>query len=182
MGSETQPEQCVASPAFCRFTAIPLLFAIVLLLVGLPCALAQQRVDLVVVYKQQHKLVLLSQGKEVKSYRVALGGDPVGPKTREGDHRTPEGRYTLDSRNSQSKFYEAYHISYPNAKDAAAARAAGVRAGGNIMLHGLPKDYAWVGKAHTLHDWTDGCIAVTNEEMDEIWKEISIGTPIEIKP
>jgi murein L,D-transpeptidase YafK len=138
--------------------------------------------DRVVVYKSERKLVLLSQGKEVRSYKVALGSEPVGPKTRHGDHRTPEGVYTLDSRNPNSHFYKAFHISYPNPKDIATAKRLGVSPGGDIMLHGLPKEYAWVGKAHTLHDWTDGCIAVTNEEMDELWKLVPVGTPIEIKP
>ena len=139
-------------------------------------------VDRVVVYKSERKLVLLSQGKEVRSYKVALGSEPVGPKTRHGDHRTPEGVYTLDSRNPNSHFYKAFHISYPNPKGIATAKKLGVSPGGEIMLHGLPKEYAWVGKAHTLHDWTDGCIAVTNEEMDELWKLVPVGTPIEIKP
>jgi murein L,D-transpeptidase YafK len=138
--------------------------------------------DRVVVYKGERRLVLLSQGKELRSYKVALGGEPVGPKTRQGDHRTPEGRYVLDSRNPNSHFYKAFHISYPSAQDITAARKLGVSPGGDIMLHGLPKEYGWVGKAHTLHDWTDGCVAVTNEEMDEIWKLVRVGTPIEIKP
>jgi murein L,D-transpeptidase YafK len=150
------------------------------------CLLFAQRpsvgADRVVVYKSERKLVLLSQGKEIRSYKVALGSEPVGPKTRHGDHRTPEGIYTLDSRNPNSHFYKAFHISYPNSKDIATANRLGVSAGGDIMLHGLPKEYAWVGKAHTLHDWTDGCIAVTNEEMDELWKLVPVGTPIEIKP
>lgn len=139
-------------------------------------------VDRVVVYKHERKLVLLSQGKELRSYKVALGSEPVGPKTRHGDHRTPEGSYVLDSRNPGSHFYKAFHISYPNSMDIAAAKKLGVSPGGDIMLHGLPKEYAWVGKAHVLHDWTDGCIAVTNEEMDEIWKLVRVGTPIEINP
>ena len=139
-------------------------------------------VDRVVVYKHERKLVLLSVGKELRSYTVALGGEPVGKKARQGDRRTPEGLYTLDSRNLNSHFYKAFHISYPNSKDIAAAKKSGVSPGGDIMLHGLPKEYAWVGKAHVLHDWTDGCIAVTNEEMDEIWKLVRVGTPIEIKP
>jgi len=139
-------------------------------------------IDHVTVYKQQRKMVLLSQGKEVKTYRVALGGDPVGPKERQGDHRTPEGSYVLDSRNAHSQFYKAFHISYPNQKDSAVAKKLGVSPGGDIMLHGLPKDYAWIGKSHVLEDWTDGCIAVTNQEMDEIWELVHVGTPIEIKP
>jgi murein L,D-transpeptidase YafK len=162
-----------------------LLASAVLLFTSWPCLFAQNAnvsVDRVVVYKHERKLVLLSAGKELRSYKVALGGEPVGPKTRHGDHRTPEGIYTLDSRNPNSHFYKAFHISYPNSKDTAAARKQGVGPGGDIMLHGLPKEYAWVGKAHVLHDWTDGCIAVTNEEMDEIWKLVRVGTPIEIKP
>ena len=139
-------------------------------------------VDRVVVYKQERRLVLLSQGKEFRSYRVALGGGPKGPKTRQGDHRTPEGLYVLDSRNSTSHFYKAFHISYPNSKEIVSARRLGLNPGGEIMLHGLPKEYAFVGKAHSLRDWTDGCIAVSNEEMDEIWKLVHVGTPIEIKP
>ena len=139
-------------------------------------------IDRVVVYKHEHKLVLLSQGKEVRSYRVALGREPIGPKTRQGDHKTPEGVYALDSRNPNSQFYKAFHVSYPNSKDIAAARKLGVSPGGDIMVHGLPKKYAWVGHSHTLHDWTDGCIAVTNDEMDEIWRLVHVGTPIEIKP
>lgn len=156
-----------------------------ILLAFWPAAFAQNSsfsVDRLVVYKRERKLVLLSQGKEVRSYRIALGGDPVAPKSRQGDHRTPEGIYVLDSRNPNSHFYKAFHISYPNAHDIAAAKKLGVSPGGDIMLHGLPKEYAWVGKAHALHDWTDGCVAVTDEEMDEIWKLVRVGTPIEIKP
>jgi murein L,D-transpeptidase YafK len=138
--------------------------------------------DRVIVYKRVRKLVLLSQGKELRSYKVALGSEPVGPKTRQGDHRTPEGLYLPDSRNPNSHYYKALHISYPNAKDRAAAKKLGVRPGGDIMLHGLPKEYAWVGKAQAQHDWTDGCVAVSDEEMDEIWKLVRVGTPIEIKP
>lgn len=161
-----------------------LLTSILLLGLLLSPAVAQSgaAVDHVVVYKHDRKLILLSRGKPVKWYRVALGGNPTGPKIQEGDHRTPEGSYVLDSRNPNSHFYKAFHISYPSSKDVAAAKRLGVKPGGDIMLHGLPKEYAWVGKAHTLHDWTDGCIAVTNEEMDQLWKLVPVGTPIEIKP
>lgn len=159
------------------------LVALVLLFSGLLFAQDPSlRADRVVVYKSERKLVLLSQGQEIRSYKVALGGEPVGPKTRQGDHRTPEGVYTLNSRNPNSQFYRAFHISYPEPKDIATAKKLGVSPGGDIMLHGLPKKYSWVGKAHTLHDWTDGCIAVTNEEMDELWKVVPVGTTIEIKP
>jgi murein L,D-transpeptidase YafK len=134
-------------------------------------------VDRVVVYKSQRKMVLFSNGKEVKSYRVALGTQPVGPKQRKDDHKTPEGSYILDSRNAHSQFYKAFHITYPGPKDIQLARKLGVRPGGAIMLHGLPEGYAWDGE-----DWTDGCIAVTNKDMDELWDNVRVGTPIEIKP
>jgi len=138
--------------------------------------------DRVVVLKRERTLQLLSQGKVIKSYKVALGGDPVGPKTRQGDHKTPEGEYVLDSRNAHSQFYRSIHISYPSAKDRAVARQKGVSHGGDEFVHGLPNGYGWVGASHRLKDWTDGCIAVTNEEMNEIWIAVADGTPIEIRP
>ena len=138
--------------------------------------------DRVVVLKRERTLQLLSQGKVIKSYKVALGGDPVGPKTRQGDHKTPEGEYVLDSRNAHSQFYRSIHISYPSVKDRAAARQKGVSPGGDIFVHGLPNGYGWMGASHRLKDWTDGCIAVTNQEIDEIWSAVTDGTPIEIRP
>jgi len=138
--------------------------------------------DRVVVLKKERTLQLLNRGKVIKTYKIALGGDPVGPKTRQGDHKTPEGVYVLDSRNAHSQFYKAIHISYPNARDRAAARRQGVSPGGDVFVHGLPRGYGWVGASHRLKDWTDGCIAVTNEEIDEIWLAVADGTPIEIRP
>lgn len=138
--------------------------------------------DRVVVLKRERTLQLLSQGKVIKSYKVALGGDPVGAKTRQGDHKTPEGIYVLNSRNEHSQFYKSIHISYPDAKDRAAARQKGVSPGGDVFVHGLANGYGWIGASHRLKDWTDGCIAVTNEEMDEIWLAVADGTPIEIRP
>ncbi len=142
----------------------------------------QFQVDRVVVIKGERVLQLFKDGKMLKSYKVALGGDPVGPKTRQGDHKTPEGSYILDSRNVHSQYYRSIHISYPNAHDQAAARQKRVSPGGDIFVHGLPKGYGWVGSGHRLKDWTDGCIALTNAEMDEIWKAVPNGTPIEIRP
>ena len=124
----------------------------------------------------------MRQGKVLKTYKVALGPEPVGPKQRQGDHKTPEGEYVLDRRNVHSQFYRSIHISYPSAKDRDRARKLGVSPGGDIYVHGLPNGFAWVGRGHRLKDWTDGCIAVTNEEMDEIWRAVPDGTPIEIKP
>ena len=140
------------------------------------------RADRVVVLKKEHTLQLLRQGKVVKTYKVALRGDPVGPKTRQGDHKTPEGVYVLDFRNAHSQFYKSIHISYPNEHDRAEARRHGVSPGGDVFVHGLPNGYGAVGAAHRLKDWTDGCVAVTDEELDEIWRAVPDGTPIEIRP
>jgi murein L,D-transpeptidase YafK len=138
--------------------------------------------DEVVVLKKDRTLELLSQGKVIKTYRVALGGDPVGPKARQGDHKTPEGAYVLDFRNAHSRFYKSIHISYPSEHDRALARSKGVMPGGDVFVHGLPNGYGAIGAAHRLKDWTDGCIAATDEEIDEIWKAVPDGTRIEIKP
>src|SRR6266496_3449806 len=121
-----------------------------LLILAIPChasdlpLAASIWADKVIVLKSERKLMLVKKGEVLKIYRIALGGDPVGPKTRQGDHKTPEGSYVLDSRNPNSHFYKAFHISYPDSKDIAAARKAGAKPGGDIMLHGLPKQYAWV--------------------------------------
>jgi murein L,D-transpeptidase YafK len=138
--------------------------------------------DRVLVLKKERTLQLLSEGKVIKTYKIALGGEPVGPKTKQGDHKTPEGVYVLDSRNVRSRFYKSIHISYPNAGDRAAARRQGASPGGDVFVHGLPKGFGYVGAAHRLRDWTDGCVAVTNEEIDEIWSAVADGTPIEIRP
>lgn len=138
--------------------------------------------DRVVVLKKERTLQLLSHGKVIKAYEVALGGDPVGAKTRQGDHKTPEGLYVLDFRNAHSGFYKSIHISYPSPRDRAAARQKGIAPGGDVFLHGLPNGYGWIGASHRLKDWTDGCVAVTNQEIDEIWMAVADGTPIEIRP
>lgn len=122
-------------------------------------------------------------GKEIlKTYKVALGGEPVGAKDRQGDHKTPEGDYAVDRKNPNSTFHKALHLSYPNAADRERAQKLGVHPGGDVEIHGLGAKLGWVGSAHTLHDWTDGCIAVTNEEIDEIYPLVEAGTPVEIRP
>ena len=143
---------------------------------------ARAQADRVLVEKHEHNLTLLDHGKVLNKYRVALGGDPAGPKARQGDHKTPEGMYRLDRRNAHSLFYRSIHISYPNAQDRARAHKAGVAPGGDVMIHGLPNGYGWLRSGHRARDWTDGCIAVTNAEMDEIWNAVRDGTPIEIRP
>ena len=134
------------------------------------------------VLKAERLLLLMDGDILLASYDVALGASPIGPKERRGDGRTPEGRYVLDWRNEESDFHRAIHVSYPSATDRARARAAGVDPGGAIMLHGLPNGLGEIGSDHLSGDWTDGCIAVTNEEMDQIWTLIPDGTPIDIVP
>ncbi len=145
-----------------------------------PDLLPGQKVDLVRVEKSRRQLELIGGGKVLRSYGIALGGDPVGHKHREGDQRTPEGRYFLDWRNADSVAYKSIHISYPNTDDLAAANVRGVQPGGFIMIHGQPNGFGWLGGLLQLVDWTDGCIAVTDSNMDEIWTMVADGTPIEI--
>ncbi|MEO9587907.1 MULTISPECIES: L,D-transpeptidase family protein [Marinobacter] len=136
----------------------------------------------VLVRKEERRLYLLSGDQVVRSYRIGLGDNPSGHKLYQGDKRTPEGKYVLDWRNSNSDFYKSIHISYPNAEDREQASAWGLDPGGSIMIHGLPNEAGDMAFAFLGLDWTDGCIAVSNEEMDEIWQLVADGTPIRIVP
>ncbi len=140
-------------------------------------------VDLVLVKKSDRKMYLISQDRIIKKYNVALGRNPRGHKRQQGDGRTPEGRYVLDYKKSDSAFYKAIHISYPNREDRKSARQQGVDPGGRIMIHGQKNGGPeWLSLISEEVNWTDGCIAVTNKEMDEIWRLVNVGTPIEIRP
>jgi murein L,D-transpeptidase YafK len=121
-------------------------------------------------------------GQVIKAYSIALGRNPVGPKTRQGDGKTPEGIYSISGRNPASAFYRALRISYPNPADRAHAKKLGVAPGGDIMIHGLPNGQGHIGKAHRLTDWTEGCIAVTDAEIEEIWRLVPDGTKVKINP
>lgn len=138
------------------------------------------KADRIVVKKAERRLYLLRDEAVIASYKVALGGNPVGPKYFQGDSRTPEGSYTIDGRNAGSRFYRALSISYPSPEDRARARQYGAPAGGLVMIHGQPNQRRSSHDAGS--DWTDGCIAVSNREMDEIWAAVDVGTPIEIEP
>jgi murein L,D-transpeptidase YafK len=141
----------------------------------------EPKVDRVVVLKTKHLLELLSGDHVVKSYRVALGRGGLAPKRRQGDGRTPEGIYRIDHRNPASKYHLALHISYPESSDKQRAQRLGVSPGGDIMIHGLPPEFSSVGSKHVLSDWTEGCIAVTDSEIEEIWKLVPDGTPVEVR-
>jgi murein L,D-transpeptidase YafK len=136
--------------------------------------------DKVVVLKSYRRLLLMRGDEVLKTYIVSLGGNPVGPKVKQGDNRTPEGSYVLDRHNANSQYHRSIHISYPNANDLARARKLGVPPGSEMFIHGLPNDFR--GHSEALGDWTEGCIAVTNAEIDEIWRAVADGTPIEIRP
>jgi murein L,D-transpeptidase YafK len=138
--------------------------------------------DRVIVHKKERTMDLIEGRQVIKTYKIALGGNPIGPKTRQGDHRTPEGIYVIDRRNPQSQFHRSLHISYPNAGERERARKLGVSPGGDIFIHGLPNGYGFLGAAHRARDWTDGWIAVTDQEIEEIWTLVENGTSIEIRP
>ena len=140
------------------------------------------RADRIVVHKARREMLLLLGNSLLRTYRIALGRDPIGHKEREGDGRTPEGRYIIDWRNPKSRYFLSLHISYPNEVDRARAAALGVDPGGDIMIHGLPPAFKDYGAAHREFDWTEGCIAVTDEEIEEIWRAVPQGAPIQIKP
>jgi murein L,D-transpeptidase YafK len=142
----------------------------------------QSKADLVVVYKSERILQLKRAGRLLKAFPIALGREPTGPKLKEGDGRTPEGVYTLDWRNPRSRFHRSIHVSYPRPNDAEHASRWGVSPGGQIMLHGLPNGVAAERVGHPRRDWTEGCIALTNEEIEEIWARVEDGTTIIIYP
>jgi len=140
------------------------------------------RVDRILVEKSARRLTVFEHGRPLKTYTVSLGRHPVGAKRFEGDGRTPEGRFIIDWRKANSDFHRALHVSYPRRSDRARARAAGRSPGGAIMIHGLPNGLGWVGPLHRLYDWTNGCIALTDAEIEELWRTVPNGTPVEIRP
>ena len=138
--------------------------------------------DRVVVLKSKRQLELYANGKLLKSYLVSLGRHPLGPKEREGDKRTPEGLYAIESHKQRSSFHRALKVSYPSAADRMAAEKRGVTPGGDIMIHGIRNGLGLIGRLQRRLDWTAGCIAVTNPEIEEIYRVVPDGTPIEILP
>ncbi|WP_461535014.1 L,D-transpeptidase family protein [Spongorhabdus nitratireducens] len=143
--------------------------------------IALATVDQVRVDKSERKMYLVQQGETVKSYDIALGASPRGHKQQEGDERTPEGIYTLDYKKEDSSFYRSMHISYPNSRDKARAKSKGVSPGGFIMVHGQRNGLGALDFIFQRFDWTDGCIALTNDEMDEFMQLVQVGTPILIE-
>ena len=138
--------------------------------------------DSIVVYKRERTLVLFNRGVPIRTYFISLGSKPVGDKERAGDQKTPEGLFHINAHNPASKFHLALRISYPSDAHRARAAALGVDPGGDIMIHGLPKEFSEAGKKHLQNDWTNGCVALSNQEIEEIWHAVPDGTPVQIKP
>lgn len=144
--------------------------------------LITQNIDKVLVLKSAHQLQLISRGKTLKTYRISLGKQPKGPKLREGDQRTPEGLYWIDWRKTSDNYNLSLHISYPNSRDKALALKQGLAPGGMIMIHGTPIDEEYPEWYFTTLDWTNGCIAMKNTDIQELWGLVKDGTLIEIRP
>ena len=155
---------------------------IIVILLFLGTAHSEQTADLVVVEKSKSRLYLMREGEAFASFRVAFGSNPKGHKQEQGDGRTPEGRYILDYKNSGSAYYKSIHISYPNAKDRKEARNLGVDPGGDIMIHGQKNGYGRLSILVQRFNWTNGCIALSDRDMDTVWNAVKPGTPIEIRP
>ena len=160
---------------------LPTLLGVLALAAASP-AESLEKADRILILKSERKLTLYREGRPLKTYRVALGGSPEGDKHCQGDQRTPEGTYRIDLKNQQSRFHLSLRVSYPDAADRAEARRRGCSPGGDIFIHGLGKSFAHLGKLHRATDWTLGCVAVTNEEIEEIWKSVEVGTKVEIRP
>lgn len=139
-------------------------------------------IDSIAVFKSAHKMYVYEDGRFIKAYRIALGAKPQGRKVCRGDCKTPEGLYYIEDKNPESDYYKNLGISYPNEHDKARAKRLGRSPGGDIKIHGLPNGQGNIGRAHTLYDWTEGCIAVTNDEIDELFNHVEVGTPIYINP
>jgi murein L,D-transpeptidase YafK len=152
------------------------------LISGVAAATQEPKVDSILILKKEHVMELLAAGRVIRTYKVALGQGGLAPKQREGDGLTPEGHYTIDAKYEHSAYHKALHVSYPNAEDRKRAARMRVSPAGAIMIHGLPNGKGWIGAGHRLYDWTLGCIAVTDQEIDEVWKLIPVGTPVDIRP
>jgi murein L,D-transpeptidase YafK len=162
---------------------ISIVFVLVVLAAcSLAPAAETSQADKIIIVKSERTMTLMRGDRVLKTYRVALGTVPVGPKQIQGDHKTPEGSYVISGKNAGSRFHLALRVSYPSPADRIRARKLGASPGGDIMIHGLGREFAFLGPLQWRTDWTDGCVAVTNEEIDEIWRLVPVGTKVEIRP
>lgn len=139
-------------------------------------------IDKLVVLKSERQLLAYSDGELVKTYIIALGRNPEGDKEYEGDKKTPQGLYYINDKNPNSAYHKNLGISYPNAEDIKHAKSLGKSAGGDIKIHGLLNGTGFLSKFHRWFDWTMGCMAITDTEIDELYEAVPVGTPVEIKP
>jgi murein L,D-transpeptidase YafK len=144
-------------------------------------SLAVPRVSSILVDKSDHRMTVYRGARPLRTFKVALGTGGLAPKVRQGDGRVPEGRYRIAGRNPQSAFHLSLKIGYPTPAQAGAAKALGIDPGGDIMIHGLPNGRGRIGSAHRRIDWTNGCIAVTDQEIEWLWRAVPDGTPIDIR-
>ena len=157
-----------------------ILFIVVLCYPG--AAYSNEKAELVIVVKSEYRLYLIREGKLFASFPVVFGSNPKGHKQQQGDNRTPEGEYVLDYKNANSAYYKSIHISYPNKQDREDARKRGVSPGGDIMIHGQPNKWGKFSLVTQLFNWTNGCIALSDSDMDAVWNAVDPGTPIQIRP
>ena len=166
-----------------RHRRLHLLATICLIAGGLPAQAEDlPKAERVLVDKSESRLYLIRDEEPFASFRVSFGADPVGHKQAEGDQKTPEGWYVLDYKVEDSSFHRSIHVSYPNPKDIENAKKLGVSPGGQIMIHGQPNGWSWLGPFSQFVDWTDGCIALSDKHMNIVWQSVEPGTPIHIKP
>lgn len=161
-----------------------ILFIALLCLLSAPARAKIPEVARIEVIKSERRMTLFDKKDNiVRTYKIALGKSPVGDKEKEGDNRTPEGKYVINARNENSDYYLSLRLSYPNASDLWRAKKMGLQPGSNIFIHGMPNGKGWMTWKYNLkNDWTNGCIAVANKDMDELWNIVPTGTPIIIRP
>lgn len=183
-GIKTGIRPCSPKPAFNRAVISTFVFLAGFLFGPAPPAagIEDPPADYILVEKSLRKMTLFASGRSLKEYRVALGGAPMGPKLRRGDLRTPEGKYVIEGRNDRSPYHRSLRVSYPGESDIRRALEQGLDPGGDIMIHGIGEASERVGRLHPWMDWTKGCIAVGDDEIEEIWRLVPDGTPIEIIP
>ena len=181
--SATRSRESLSStsvPSFLRM--IPKFLVFIILNFLLLASARAQVVDSIRIEKSERRMKLMSGESVVQEYKVALGSEPLGAKRCQGDGQTPEGEYVISGRNSASSFHLSLRVSYPSEEDKKKAQELGCQPGGDIMIHGLPRLRGWLGAAHRAMDWTQGCIAVTNGEIEEIWRLVPNGTRVLISP
>jgi murein L,D-transpeptidase YafK len=143
---------------------------------------ANKKIDKLVVLKGKRIMEVYSNGQIIKTYKIALGQNPTGDKESEGDKRTPEGEYRINDKNANSSFHKNLGISYPNTQDTEEAKKKNLEPGGEIKIHGIRNGFGFIGKFHRMLNWTAGCIAITDQEIDELYDNVAIGTPVVIRP